>query len=148
MKILLWLSFVVCFTSCEVYERYFIMASNRYGDAIITVKVKSKYDLPGGYITAGSLEMGCNADMNTAKENNFNKKIPIISDTVNLQYSFTLPACYTVWLQPANVGIPHIKYIIIDGKDTVATNGVNYVKYNSPYYFKKHNQQKFLLTVK
>jgi hypothetical protein len=123
------------------------MASNLYGEASITVKVNSVYSLPREYITASTSDMGCNANINTSKDNNFSIKIPIIRDTVNLQYSFTLPPCYTVWLQPTNVGIPHIMYFVIDGRDTVATSGVNYVKYNSPYHFKKYGQQRFLLAI-
>jgi hypothetical protein len=147
VRYILFLIIIFCFTSCEVYERYFVMASNRYGEATITVKVNSVYSLPREYITASKSDMGCNADINTVKDNNFNIKIPIIRDTINLQYSFTLPPCYAVWLQPTNVGIPNIRYIIIDGSDTVSTNGVNHVKYNSQYYLKKYNQQKFLLAI-
>jgi hypothetical protein len=124
------------------------MASNKYGEVTITVKVKSAYSLPREYITASTSDMGCNANINTSKENNFSIKIPIVRDTINLQYSFTLPPCYTVWLQPTNVGIPNIRYIIIDGRDTVSTSGVNHIKYNSTCYFKKHSQQKFLLIIK
>ncbi len=138
---------LLTFSSCEVYERYFVMASNRYGEATITVKVNGVYCLPREYITASKSDMGCNADI-AVKDENFITKIPIIRDSANLQYSFILPPCYTAWLQPTNVGPPDIKYIIIDGRDTVCTNGVNRVKYNSPYSFKKHSQQRFLLTIK
>jgi hypothetical protein len=147
MKIIVACLISILFTSCEVYERYFIMATNRYGETKITVKVSNAHYLPKEYITASISEMGCNPDINTNKESNFGAKIPILRDTVNLQYSFTLPPCYTAWLQPTNVGIPHINYVVIDGRDTVATGGGNYLKYNSPYHFKKHSQQRFLLTI-
>jgi hypothetical protein len=124
------------------------MASNTYGEASITVKVKNACHLPKEYITASKSETGCTQNINIAKDNNFTIKIPIASDTTNLQYSFTLSPCYTAWLRPTNVGPSGIKYIIIDGRDTVSTNGVNRVNYTSPYYFNKHSQQRFLLTIK
>jgi hypothetical protein len=135
------------FTSCEVYERYFVMASNRYGEAGITVKVNAVYDLPKGFITAGKSKIGCNADIDL-QDGNFTEKIPILKDTIKLQYSFTLPPCYTVLLQPTNIGPSDIEYVIINGQDTVATNWVNHVKFNSVYSFKKHSKQRFLLTIK
>jgi hypothetical protein len=146
-KYLLFIFLLTFFTSCEVYERYFIMASNRYGNANIIVKVKSLYYLPKDYITASKSTMGCNSNIDL-DDGSFSQKISIKIDTTRLQYSFNLPACYTVLLQPINVGPSHIEYIIVDGRDTIATNGVNYVNYNSDYVFKKHSNQRFLLTIK
>jgi hypothetical protein len=135
------------FTSCEVYERYFVMASNRYGEANITVKVTSIYSLPKEFITASKSTMGCNANIDL-NDRTFTEKISITKDTAKLQYYFNLPVCYTVWLHPSNIGIPNIEYIIVDGRDTVYTNRNNNIKQNGTYSFKKHSQQRFLLTVK
>jgi hypothetical protein len=146
MKLIFICLISIFFTSCEVYKRYFVMASNRYGNVNITVKVAATYNLPKEYITASKSIMGCNANIDLA-DKSFIEKIPITKDTTKLQYYFNLPVCYTAWLQPSNIGIPNIEYIIIDGRDTVYTNSAN-VKHNSTYSFKKHSQQRFLLTVK
>jgi hypothetical protein len=133
--------------SCEVYERYFIIASNRCGNVNITVKVKAIYNLPKEYILASKSKMGCTANINL-DDKIFTEKISITKDTTKLQYYFNLPVCYTAWLQPSNIGIPSIEYIVIDTRDTVYTNGINYIQHNSTYSFKKHSQQRFLLTIK
>jgi hypothetical protein len=138
---------VLCFTSCEVYHRYFVMASNRYGPAKITVKVSAAYHLPKGYISASYSAMGCNADTDTKKDNNFSKQIAISTDSSSLQYSFTLPPCYTIWLQPSSFGAPVIEYLIIDDRDTVTIPGSKLI-YKSDYFFKKDGNQKFLLIIK
>jgi hypothetical protein len=147
MKIIVACLISMLFTSCEVYERYFIMATNRYGETKITVKVSNAHYLPKGYITASISEMGCNPDINTNKESNFGAKIPILRDTVKLQYSFTLPPCYTAWLQPTNVGIPHINYVVIDGRDTIPVPGHKKIVNASGRAFRNRGSQKFLLEI-
>jgi hypothetical protein len=134
-------------TSCEVYHRYYVMASNRYGHAKITVKVSAAYHLPKGYISANYSAMGCNADTDTEQDNNFSKQIAVSTDSTHLQYSFTLTPCYTVWLQPSSFGRPVIEYLIVDGRDTVSIPGSKSI-YKSDYFFKKEGNQKFLLIIK
>jgi hypothetical protein len=143
MKFIFLLLTIFLFTSCEVYHRYFIMANNRYGAAKITVKVHSVYDLPKHYIPAGKSVMGCN----TNTENNFTTKIEVVLDSNKLQYSFILPDCNTVWLQPSKIGIPALEYIIIDGRDTVAIPNAS-LKTNSSFSFKSLPSQKYLLTIR
>jgi hypothetical protein len=138
---------VLCFTSCEVYHRYFVMASNRYGAAKITVKVSAAYHLPKGYISASHSAMGCTADTNTQQDNNFSKQIAVSTDSSSLQYSFILPPCFTVQIQPTTFGPPEIEYLIIDGRDTVSIPGSKSM-YKSDYVFKKDGNQKFLLIIK
>jgi hypothetical protein len=144
MKCCFFLITVLCFTSCEVYHRYFVIASNRYGPAKITVKVTAAYHLPKGYISASHSAKGCNAD--TEQDNNFSEQIAVSTDSSSLQYSFTLPPCYTAWLQPSAFGRPVIRYLIADG-DTVSIPGSKSI-YKSNYFFKKDGNQKFLLTIK
>jgi hypothetical protein len=138
---------VVCFTSCEVYHRYFVIASNRYGPAKITVKVSASYHLPKGCISASYSAMACNADTDTEQDNNFSKQIAVITDSSSLQYSFSLPPCFTVQLQPTTFGPPEIEYLIIDDRDTISIPGSKSI-YKSDYGFKKDGSQKFLLIIK
>jgi hypothetical protein len=145
MKPIFLLFIIFLFSSCEVYHRYFIMASNRYGAVKITVKVHSVYDLPKQYIPASKNLMGCNTNTNT--ENNFVTKIDIVLDSSKMQYSFILPVCNTVWLQPSKIGIPALEYIIVDGRDTVAISS-SVIKTISSFAFKSLPSQKYLLTIR
>lgn len=145
MKFIILMLTIFLFTSCEVYQRYFIMASNKYGAAKITVKVQSVYDLPKKYIPASKSTMGCNINTNT--ENNFTEKIEVVLDSSKLQYTFSLPICSTVWLQPSKIGIPALEYIIIDGRDTVAITNTS-LKTSSSFSFKSLPSQKYLLTIR
>jgi hypothetical protein len=147
MKFIFFLFTIITCSSCEVYQRYFMMSSNRYGAAKITVKVKSMYDLPKQFIPAYKSSVGCNANTNTDKENNFHTKIKITLEPNKLQYTFILQPCYTVWLQPSKIGIPVLEYIIIDDRDTVAISDAS-IKTNSLFAFKSLLPQKYLLTIK
>jgi hypothetical protein len=147
MKFIFLLFTIILYTSCEVYHRYFIMASNRYGAAKITVKVNSIYNLPKQFIPASKSEVGCSANTNAGKESNFNTKIKMTLDTSKLQYTFILPPCYTVSLLPSKIGIPALEYIIIDDRDTVVISDAG-IKTNSIYTFKSLESQKYLLTIK
>lgn len=137
---------VLSLSSCEVYEKYFVMASNRYGEAKITVKVKSNHYLPTKNILASKSDIGCNANTNTLKDNNFNTPVLITADTNKAQYSFILEPCLTVWLHPTRIGLPAIEYLIINDKDTIPIGDKSII--NKNYRFKKQMQQKFLLTIK
>jgi hypothetical protein len=118
------LLFTICyFTSCEVYN------------------------IPKGSIPISNSKMGCNANTNTQQKNNFTTQLAINIDSTRLQYSFTLPPCYTAWLQPSALGKPVIQYLIIDDKDTVSIPNST-VTFKSGYSFKKYGNQKFLLIIK
>jgi hypothetical protein len=133
VKHFLLLPLICCFTSCEVYHRYFIMASNRYG----TVKVKALYNLSKGVIPNTNME----------QKNNFDTQLAISINSTRLQYSFNLPPCKTAWLQPSAFGKPVIEYIIIDDRDRIEVPD-NSSNNKGIYSFKKYSRQKFLLLIK
>ncbi len=137
---------LIVFSSCEVYERYYISTTATSGVTDIIVKVKSAYRLPKkdllGYQNTGTCKICYEGN---EKSNCKNILLTFATDTVKSLYKLSLPHCSTLQLYPTTFGEPDIEYVIINKTDTVfIRKGLNK---DTRLHFKKKGNQQFVLSL-